>query len=99
MATPVASVPVRWPLSFPSETATSDHASAACYRDVENVGIMPVIVAELEFRDVERHVFLADLVEAADDPALENRPEAFDGLSVDGSDNVFPRRMIDGFVG
>jgi len=38
--------------------------------------LLPIVVAELELRDVERHVFLADLVERADHTALEDRPEA-----------------------
>jgi len=33
-----------------------------------------VIVAELEFRDVQRQIFADDFVEAADDPALEDAP-------------------------
>jgi hypothetical protein len=49
---PVAVAPGRWPLGFQSETATSDHASASCYRGSENVEVMPVVVAELKFRDV-----------------------------------------------
>jgi hypothetical protein len=32
----------------------------------ENVGIEPIVVAELKFRDVERHIFGAHLVERAD---------------------------------
>jgi hypothetical protein len=36
METPIAPAPIRWPLSFPSETVTSDHASAACYCGFED---------------------------------------------------------------
>jgi len=40
-------------------------ASATTYGRAENVGIVPVVVAEFEFRDIERQIFAADLVEAA----------------------------------
>src|SRR5437763_230366 len=37
----------------------------------EDVRVPPIVVAELELRDVERHVFGADFVEGADNAALE----------------------------
>jgi hypothetical protein len=74
---------VRWPLSSLAETVTSDHASAACYRGTENIGIVAVVVAELKLRDVQRHIFGADFVEGADNATLQNRPKAFDGVGVD----------------
>jgi hypothetical protein len=39
MAQTTLIVSVRWPLSSLAETVTSDHASAACYRRAEHVGI------------------------------------------------------------
>ena len=42
-------------------------ASATCYGCAENVGIVPIVVLELEFGDVQREVFAADLVEATHD--------------------------------
>lgn len=39
----------------------------------ENLGVHAVIVAELELGDVEREVLAADLVEGADNAALEDR--------------------------
>jgi hypothetical protein len=38
-------------------------------------------------------------VESADYAALENRPEAFNGLSVDCADNILTSRMVDSRVG
>jgi hypothetical protein len=38
-------------------------ASADCRS--EDVPILSIIVAELEFRDVQRQIFMADLVETA----------------------------------
>ena len=45
-----------------AETDASDHASAACYRGSEHIGIAAVVVAELKLRDVQRQIFGADLV-------------------------------------
>ena len=42
----------------------------------ENVSVKAVIVPELRFRDIQRQILLADLVEAASDAALEQAPEA-----------------------
>jgi hypothetical protein len=53
-----------------------ERASTSRNRRSENVVIEAVVVAELKFGDVERHIFGADLVERADDAALEDAPEA-----------------------
>src|SRR5436853_871786 len=85
---------VRWPLSFSSETVTSDRASATCYRSLENFRVVAIVVTELEFRDVQRQVLFADLVERADDAALQQRPEAVNGLRVHHAVNVFAARVV-----
>jgi len=86
---PIAPVPACWPLSLLAETGTSVRASAACYRLIKNVGVVPIVVAELKLSNVQRHVFGADLVERADNAALEDRPEALNRIRVDCADNVF----------
>jgi transposase-like protein len=53
-------------------------------RRSENVVIKAVIIAELELSDIEREILGADLVERADDTALEDAPKALNRLSVDG---------------
>jgi hypothetical protein len=60
----------------------------------EDVRVLPVIIAELELGNIERHIFAAHFVECADDAALEDRPEAFDGLSVDCSDNILTSGVV-----
>jgi hypothetical protein len=57
-------------------------------RLAEDVRIIPVVVAELKLRDVERQVLGADLVKRADHVALEDRPEALDRVRVDRADDV-----------
>jgi hypothetical protein len=48
----------------------------------KNVRVLAVIVAELKLRNIERHIFGADLVERANDPAFEDRPEALNRIRV-----------------
>jgi hypothetical protein len=67
-------------------------------RRSENIRILTVIVSELELGDIQRHILAAHFVKRADHAALENRPEALDGLSVDRADNVLASRMVNGSV-
>ena len=68
--------------------------SASAYRRSENVVIHPIVVAELELRDVERQIFRADFVECADDPALHQRPEAFNRIGMDRADNMLASAVV-----
>jgi len=43
-------------------------------RRFENVIAEAIIVPELELRNVKMQIFLADIVESADDAAVEARP-------------------------
>ena len=56
------------------------------------------VVAELKLADIQRQIGFADLVEVADDTALDERPEAFDRLCVDRPHNVLLVCMPDDFV-
>src|SRR4051812_19382055 len=96
-AVPIA--PVRWRRSQEAETVASGGASAACYRSLENFGVVSVVVAELELRNVQRQVFLADLVISADNAALHQRPEALNRLSVDSANDVLFSGMVNDGVG
>jgi hypothetical protein len=92
-AIPIALLPACWRLSSLAETVASVCASAACYRGSENIDVIAVVVAELKLRDVEREIFAADLVIGADNPALHDRPEAFNRVGVDRTDNVVTRAL------
>jgi hypothetical protein len=52
--------------------------SASANRRAQNVGILPVIIPKLKLSNVHRQIFLADLVIAADDAAINQRQEALD---------------------
>ena len=71
---------------------------ASLNRRTENVRVEAVVIAELKLRDVQRHILLADLVECADNTALDDRPEALNGVGVDSPDNVFALGLINGGV-
>src|SRR6266705_861314 len=98
MAIPIESTRARWHRPSLAETDASDHASAACYRRPEDIGVVPMVVAELEFGDVQRQILPADLVIAAHDPALDEGPEAFDCLSVNRANDVIAVAFADHFV-
>src|ERR1700722_13888570 len=92
-----ASIPARWRRLSLAETVASDHVSADCYRRPEDIGVMAVVVPELKFSDVERQILLADFVVAANDPALEDAPKAFNRVGVHSADNVFTLGVLDHF--
>jgi hypothetical protein len=64
-------------------------------RRSEDIGVFSIVVAELKFCDVERQVLFAHFVECAHYAAFDQRPEAFDGLSMDRANDVLAFGMID----
>ena len=77
-----------WRMSQGPEAVASSCASASCYRHSEYVRIVAVVIFELTFRDVQRHVFGADLMVAADTRPFEDRPEPFNRLRMYRADHV-----------
>jgi hypothetical protein len=66
-------------------------ALASADRGSENVIVEPIIIAELELGNVEVQVFFANVV---DDPALDDRPEAFNRIGVNSTDDVLFRGTV-----
>src|SRR5438445_13639056 len=77
----------------------SANALASLNRRAENVVVEAVIVAELELRDIQVKVLFADVVEGANNPALEDAPEAFNRIRMDCTDNVLVLGVVNGLVG
>ena len=98
MATPIVPLSVRWHRFRLAETDASDHASAACYRRPEHIGIKAVVVAELKFRDVQRHILGRHFVKSAHYAALKQRPETLNRVGVNGTDNVLVFAVVNHFV-
>jgi hypothetical protein len=71
-----------------------DAYSESLDRRSENIRVLPVIVAELELGDIERHIFAAHFVECANDATLEDRPKTFDSLGVDCADDILASGMV-----
>src|ERR1700730_7208979 len=80
--------PVREPLSAATKF------SASLDRRSENISVLAIVITELKFGNIERHIFPAHFVKSADYAALEDRPEALNGLSMDCSDDVFAPCMV-----
>jgi hypothetical protein len=85
-----------------TETASASFGcycvSATRYRRAENVRVVPIVVAELKFGDVQRQIFAAHFVEAAHDPALQKRPKAVDGLGMDNAIDILAGGVPHGLV-
>jgi hypothetical protein len=64
----------------------------------EDVRVVPIVISELKLRDVQRHIFGANFVKAADDTALEDGPKTFNRVRVDRTDNVLLAVVIDRLV-
>jgi hypothetical protein len=65
----------------------------------ENIGVHAVVVAELKFRDVQRKVLVAHLVERADYAALKDAPKTFNRVGVNRTNDVLAAMMVNGTVG
>src|ERR1035437_4053778 len=61
----------------PPAAAASQVASASSYGCSENIGILAVVEPIAKFIEIERQIFLADVVVGADNSALQKRPERF----------------------
>ena len=62
--------------------------AATTNRCAENVFVGAVIIPELKLRDVQRQIFTADFVEAADNTAFNQRPKTLNRIGVDRADDV-----------
>lgn len=88
----------RWRLVACSEAPASCRASASCYRFSKDVGVLAVVVAELELCQVERQILFADVVEAAHDATLKERPKRFKIVGMHFAAHVLACAMADRFV-
>ena len=61
----------------------------------EEVGILPVVEAELHLVKVGGQVLRADLVVAPDDPALEEAPDTLDRVRMHVGADILVRGVVD----
>lgn len=67
-------------------------------RRSENILVEPIVISELKLRDVQRHIFGTDLMITADNSAFEDRPETFNRVRMNGTDNVLMGAVHDRLV-
>lgn len=89
---------VNWHTAYPAEAVASGASSASCQDGLEDVGILPVIVAELKFGQVQRQILLADIVIRAHNTTFQKRPERFDVLSVNLATNILALTVAHNFM-
>src|ERR1700730_9206321 len=90
--------PSRWRALACSEASASCYASAASYGFSKDVGVPAVIETELKFCEVERQIFLRDVMISADHTALQQAPEVFQIVGMDFASHVLTRAMADRFM-
>jgi hypothetical protein len=87
----------RWPQHLAEHDASASY-SAACYEQIEHIGLFPVIMPERELGEVERQIFLRNVVKASYDATLQQGPKRIDVLSMNDPAHVLALTMLYGFV-
>jgi len=70
-------------------------ASAPRYGSAKDVRVLPVVIPELRFCDIERQILSRHLVVAAHDRSLQQRPETINCLSVNCTRDVLTFAVAD----
>jgi hypothetical protein len=78
-----------------AEAAPSVATSASCYDQIENVRILAIVKPELKLIQIQWQVGFADLVVAAHDAALDQRPERFNRIGVRCSNYILALAVPD----
>lgn len=84
--------------SATAEAVANDATSASCYDAPEYVFVLAMVMPESKFRDVQGQIFLADLVIATHDSALQQGPERFDIVRMNVPAHVLMRLVVNMFV-
>jgi hypothetical protein len=85
---------VRWRRSQIAETFASVRVSAPSYRFAENIGFVPIVESKLKLIQIQRQIFLADVMVRSDDATLQQRPERFHCVCMRDASYVLASRMI-----
>src|SRR5260370_37118678 len=91
--------PTRWRALACSEASASYYASAASYGFSKDVGVLAVVKTELKLREVQRQIFLADVMIGSNHSALEQAPKVFQIVSMHFAAHILARAMADRFMG
>ena len=68
------------------------------YCGSKNVRIQAIVIAKLEFSNVQRQILVANLMECCDDAALNQRPKAFSRICMNCTKDIFAFAMVNNAV-
>ena len=81
--------------SQPSAGAlASSGASASCYGTSKNIGVLAIVEPKGKFFQIERQVFLTDVVIAAHNTAFQKRPEILNAVRMNLAANIFALAVL-----
>lgn len=83
---------------YDAEGAASVATSAFCQHRFEDIRVVAIVVAKLELGEIERQIVFADVMECADDAALQETPETLDIVGMHFAAHVFVGLMVYRFV-
>jgi hypothetical protein len=78
-----------------AEASTSSDASAQCYGVPEDIRVFAMVVAKLKLIQIQREIFLTDVMVGADNATLQERPERFAIVGMHLPAHVLMRFVID----
>jgi len=81
-----------------SEPALPVANSADCYHRREDVGVLPVVMTEREFSQIQRQIGFADIVIGADHATLQQAPEAIEVRGVNVPAHILTLGVVHGLV-
>jgi hypothetical protein len=64
-------------------------ALAPMNRGPKYIGVLTIVISELELIDVQRKIFATDFMECTDNAALYNAPESFNGIGMNVPMHIF----------
>jgi hypothetical protein len=77
-----------------AEASTSSDASAQCYGVPEDIRVFAMVVAKLKLIQIQREIFLTDVMVGADNATLQERPERFEIVGMHLPAHVLMRFVI-----
>jgi hypothetical protein len=98
MVLPRIMVTERSSLGILAENALPAASSASCDYFLEDIGIVSVVVTERKFREIEREIFFAHMVEAPHDATLEQAPETINAPRMDQPAHILALTVLHRFV-
>jgi len=81
-----------------AEAPASSVASASSYSAAEDVRILAIVETKLKFGEIQRQIFLADVVVCADDSTLQKTPKVIDIRGMNLAAHILARAVANELV-